>query len=95
MTTSEPPVPLPAATVALLRPGRDRAEVLLIHRPASMAFGPGLHAFPGGRVDDADALDDPADVAGIGPWAADRLGDVLSPIDALAVHRAAVRAVRV
>lgn len=48
------PVPRPAATVALLRPGPAGPEVLLTHRPASMAFGPGLHVFPGGGVDAGD-----------------------------------------
>src|SRR5439155_966703 len=48
------PEPHPAATVVLLRPGADESEVLLIHRPSTMAFGPGLHAFPGGRVDPGD-----------------------------------------
>jgi 8-oxo-dGTP pyrophosphatase MutT (NUDIX family) len=50
---------LPAATVALLRPSADpalgRLEVLLTLRPASMAFGPGLHVFPGGALDPADS----------------------------------------
>ena len=48
----------PAATVVLLRPGPDggRAgpEVLLTLRPDSMAFGAGLHVFPGGRVEGRD-----------------------------------------
>jgi len=47
-------VPRPASTVVLLRPGPDGAEVLLTHRPSTMAFGPGLHVFPGGAVDPAD-----------------------------------------
>jgi glyoxylase-like metal-dependent hydrolase (beta-lactamase superfamily II)/8-oxo-dGTP pyrophosphatase MutT (NUDIX family) len=47
--------PLPAATVVLLRPGPDGLEVLLTHRPTSMAFAPDVHVFPGGRVDAADA----------------------------------------
>ena len=46
--------PRPASTVVLLRPGPDGAEVLLTHRPSTMAFGPGLHVFPGGAVDPAD-----------------------------------------
>ncbi|HYX11269.1 MAG TPA: NUDIX domain-containing protein, partial [Candidatus Acidoferrum sp.] len=69
-------VPAPAATVVLLRPGPDGAEVLLIHRPATMAFGPGLHVFPGGRVDpeDADVASDEVAAA-----AARALGDNLPP----------------
>ena len=47
--------PRPAATVVLVRPGRDGLEVLLTHRPATMSFAPGLHVFPGGRLDPADA----------------------------------------
>ena len=48
----------PAATVVLLRPGPAESggpEVLLTLRPASMAFGGGLHVFPGGRIETADA----------------------------------------
>ena len=84
-------VPAPAATVVLLRPGPDGAEVLLIHRPATMAFGPGLHVFPGGRVDpeDADVASDEVAAA-----AARALGDNLPPDRALAVHRAAIREVQ-
>ena len=49
------PVPRPAATVAILRDAPGGPEVLLTHRPPTMAFGPGLHVFPGGALDDADA----------------------------------------
>jgi 8-oxo-dGTP pyrophosphatase MutT (NUDIX family) len=86
-------VPHPAATVVLLRPAGDRTEVLLIHRPATMAFGPGLHAFPGGRVDGADAIPDRDGDPGLAAWAGERLGGILPDRDALAVHRAAVREV--
>jgi 8-oxo-dGTP pyrophosphatase MutT (NUDIX family) len=48
-------VPRPAATVVLLRPGPDGAEVLLTRRPSTMAFGADLHVFPGGAVDPEDA----------------------------------------
>jgi glyoxylase-like metal-dependent hydrolase (beta-lactamase superfamily II)/8-oxo-dGTP pyrophosphatase MutT (NUDIX family) len=58
----QPAMAQPAATVVLLRPGPDPAspgpQVLLTLRPDSMAFGAGLHVFPGGRVDPRDA--DPA-----------------------------------
>jgi 8-oxo-dGTP pyrophosphatase MutT (NUDIX family) len=87
-----PAVPAPAATVVLLRPGPDGAEVLLIHRPATMAFGAGLHVFPGGRVDPEDAQPAASDypsAAAVG--AARALGDNLPPDEALAVHRAALR----
>ena len=35
--------------------GTDGLEVLLTHRPATMAFAADVHVFPGGRVDAADA----------------------------------------
>jgi 8-oxo-dGTP pyrophosphatase MutT (NUDIX family) len=89
--------PVPAATVVLLRPGLGGPEVLLIHRPSTMAFGPGLHVFPGGRVDPEDR--DPAVLdtraaggpAGAAVAAARVLGGNLAPGDALAVQRAALR----
>ena len=46
--------PRPAATVAILRDVSGGPEVLLTHRPPTMAFGPGLHVFPGGALDPAD-----------------------------------------
>ena len=48
-------VPRPASTVALVRPGPAGLEVLLTHRPASMAFAGDMHVFPGGAVDPSDA----------------------------------------
>lgn len=51
-----PPVEArPAATIVLVRPGDDGLEVLLTRRPDSMAFAAGLHVFPGGRIEAADA----------------------------------------
>lgn len=75
------PVPRPSSTVMLLREaGRDGegpdagVEVFVLRRASSMAFAPGMVAFPGGGVDPRDA--DP-DVPWAGPaaaeWAA-RLG---------------------
>jgi 8-oxo-dGTP pyrophosphatase MutT (NUDIX family) len=95
---AEPTRPIPAATVVLLRPGADGLEVLLTRRPATMAFGPDLHVFPGGRLDAADT--EPAALAAAGlsaEVAAANLGlglDLgvdLSPASALAYHLAAVR----
>ncbi len=87
-------VPRPAATVVLVRPGGDGLEVLLTRRPDTMAFAPGLHVFPGGRVDPADT--DPRLIARSRlsieqaaarlDWPADR-----PPIEALAHHVAALR----
>jgi glyoxylase-like metal-dependent hydrolase (beta-lactamase superfamily II)/8-oxo-dGTP pyrophosphatase MutT (NUDIX family) len=84
--------PRPAATVVLLRSGADGLEALLTHRPASMAFAPDVHVFPGGRVDEADL--EPAVQARsvINPEAASRgLGGDLPPIDALGAYVAAIR----
>ncbi|HEU0244382.1 MAG TPA: hypothetical protein VFQ75_10780 [Candidatus Limnocylindrales bacterium] len=53
--TDPPATPRPAATVAILREAPGGPEVLLTHRPPTMAFGPGLHVFPGGALDDGDA----------------------------------------
>jgi glyoxylase-like metal-dependent hydrolase (beta-lactamase superfamily II)/8-oxo-dGTP pyrophosphatase MutT (NUDIX family) len=64
--------PRAAATVVLLRPGADGAEVLLTLRPATMAFAADRYVFPGGAVDPADA--DPRLAA----------RSVLSPADAAA-----------
>lgn len=63
-----------AATVALVRDGATGVEVLLLRRVATMAFAAGMHVFPGGRVDPADA--DPR-TAWSGPepgWFAAQLG---------------------
>lgn len=53
-----PPVPRDAATVMVLRPAPDEptaaVEVLMLRRPAAMAFAPGAYVFPGGSVDAAD-----------------------------------------
>lgn len=91
-------VPIPAATVVLLRPTPHGPEVLLTRRPATMVFGPDIHVFPGGRVDAADH----AGPARQGPGltedeAARRLGagiapdPGMTPASALAHHVAAVR----
>ena len=41
----EPAVPIPAATVVVLREAAHGPEVLLTHRPATMAFAAGMHVF--------------------------------------------------
>jgi 8-oxo-dGTP pyrophosphatase MutT (NUDIX family) len=50
-----PSVPRDAATVALIRDGDSGLEVYLLRRVAGMAFAGGMHVFPGGSVDPADA----------------------------------------
>jgi glyoxylase-like metal-dependent hydrolase (beta-lactamase superfamily II)/8-oxo-dGTP pyrophosphatase MutT (NUDIX family) len=88
--------PRPAATVVLIRPGRVGLEVLLTHRPASMAFAGDMHVFPGGALDPGDG--DPRLVARslVTPGEAQvRLGGDpdgrLSPERAHALHVAAIR----
>jgi glyoxylase-like metal-dependent hydrolase (beta-lactamase superfamily II)/8-oxo-dGTP pyrophosphatase MutT (NUDIX family) len=85
-------VPRPAATVVLLRPGAPGIEVLLVERPATMAFAPGLHAFPGGAIDEGDR--DP-ELAESSTWQPDELarafGHELDPAEALATAIAAIR----
>lgn len=45
----------PAATVVLVRDGRQGCEVLLVRRNAQLSFHGGAWVFPGGRVDPADS----------------------------------------
>ena len=75
---AEPVVPIPAATVVVLREASAGLEVLLTHRPATMAFAPDMHVFPGGRVDAADGA------AGLAARSVTATADV-------AVHIAAIR----
>ncbi len=69
-----PSAPRDAATVALLRDAPGGPEVYLLRRVPGMAFAGGMHVFPGGSVDPADAVAH-RPWAGPGPaeWA-DRLG---------------------
>jgi 8-oxo-dGTP pyrophosphatase MutT (NUDIX family) len=62
-----PSVPREAATVALIRDAPGGLEVYLLRRVRGMAFAGGMHVFPGGSVDPADAT---ADIGWAGPTAA-------------------------
>jgi len=63
------PVPTrDAATVLLLRDGAVGLEVYLLRRVRGMAFAGGMHVFPGGSVDPADAH---TQLAWAGPVAAE------------------------
>lgn len=67
-----PPDAVPATTVVLLRDGAAGLEVLLMRRPRTMAFAPGMHVFPGGRVDlPTDAAAPVRGSLPIGDWAPD------------------------
>jgi glyoxylase-like metal-dependent hydrolase (beta-lactamase superfamily II)/8-oxo-dGTP pyrophosphatase MutT (NUDIX family) len=76
----------------LVRPGANGLEVLLTHRPATMAFAADMHVFPGGRVDatDGDAALTARSVV-TASAAAERMGGDLEPGLALAAHVAAIR----
>ncbi|MGA1270770.1 MAG: hypothetical protein ACO3V7_04280, partial [Burkholderiaceae bacterium] len=52
----EPIAPKPAATVLLLRDSEAGLEVLMTRRSTKASFAPGAFVFPGGVVDQADAL---------------------------------------
>jgi 8-oxo-dGTP pyrophosphatase MutT (NUDIX family) len=49
-----PVIPVPAATVILLRDSAGGPEVLMLERHARSEFLPDAYVFPGGRVEDAD-----------------------------------------
>lgn len=55
MTDKQPLVPLPAATVLLVRDAPGGYEVLLLQRNHQSAFVPGQYLFPGGALDPEDA----------------------------------------
>ncbi len=74
----EPPEPHDAATIVLLRDGVAGLEVLLMRRPDSMAFAPGMHVFPGGRVDPVqDSQPTLLGTVRAGPWTAPALARAL------------------
>lgn len=55
MTEAFEPRPVrPAATVMLIRDGREGISVFLMRRHAAMEFAAGMTVFPGGGVDDRD-----------------------------------------
>jgi len=50
-----PAIPNPAATVVLVRPGRDGGvEIFMNRRPEKMETYAGAYVFPGGRVEESD-----------------------------------------
>ena len=70
---STPAVPLPAASVVILRDGAHGLEVFMLQRPEAegMAFA-GALVFPGGKVDAADAEHDWQSLAAQTPPVPDR-----------------------
>ena len=77
-----PPPARDASTVALLRAGSTGPEVYLVRRVVGMVFG-GMHAFPGGSVDPADADAGTAGTTWAGPPPA-AFADAFSCDEALA-----------
>jgi 8-oxo-dGTP pyrophosphatase MutT (NUDIX family) len=72
--------PRAAATVVLLRDGREGLEAYLQRRPMGMGFAGGLWVFPGGRVDEGDR--DPAvEASWAGPPPAAWAGRLDLPVD--------------
>lgn len=79
---AEPPAPIPASTVMLLRDGADGLEVFMVRRATRMDFAAGALVFPGGKVDPPDRA----------PLLRQRCGDVGDVDDfQLALRIAAVR----
>ena len=83
-------VPLPAATVTLVRDAAHGPEVLMMQRNLKSGFVPGAHVFPGGALDDADdAAELHALCAGMSDEAASRALGIAS--GGLAYWAAAIR----
>lgn len=80
----------PASTVVLVRPSTRRFDVFLVRRHDNIAFLGGAHVFPGGRVYDADRIDDPSSLCDGVEAALARLPDV-PPADTVGHFVAAVR----
>ncbi len=62
MSDKEPVPTKPASTILLLRDGPSDLEVLMVERHHQIDFASGALVFPGGKVDPADGIDDPAAV---------------------------------
>ncbi|HEY6361127.1 MAG TPA: NUDIX hydrolase [Vicinamibacterales bacterium] len=80
----------PASTVVLIRPSASRFEVFLVRRHENIAFMGGVTVFPGGRVDAADNVAEPGELADRLAVAIERM-DGIRPAHAIAHHLAASR----
>jgi 8-oxo-dGTP pyrophosphatase MutT (NUDIX family) len=54
--TPKPAVPMPSATVTIVRNASRGIEVLMMKRNLKSGFVPGMYVFPGGGLDDTDLL---------------------------------------
>ena len=52
--SGEPPVPVDAATIVLVRDGAEGLEAYLLRRQSTMDFAAGMYVFPGGKVHESD-----------------------------------------
>jgi len=87
-----PQRPRAAATVILVREAAGSLEVYLLRRSRRASFMPGMHAFPGGRVDPADRNAEFWDaLVDLPPEALGPLGADLSSQEALTFAVAAIR----
>jgi len=66
--------PRHSSTVLLLRDRADGIEVYVVRRRSTMAFAPGMYAFPGGSVDRRDVAEPPPSTGPTVRQWADRLG---------------------
>jgi 8-oxo-dGTP pyrophosphatase MutT (NUDIX family) len=80
----------PASTVVLVRPSHQRFDVFLVRRHDKIAFMGGAHVFPGGRVEEADRIDNARALCDGVDQALARIPDV-APEDAVGYHAAAIR----
>lgn len=90
---ARPPTPQEAAAIVIARDARAGFEVLLLQRHPNSRFSPGAFAFPGGRVERADAAPGiEARCQGLGRLeAAQRLRDVQPPDRAIGFWVTALR----
>jgi len=51
---AKPVVPMPSATVTIVRDAPGGIEVLMMRRNLKSGFVPGMHVFPGGGIDETD-----------------------------------------
>jgi len=90
---NRPPVPVPAATVILVREEAGHLQVYLLRRSQTSGFMPGSYVFPGGLVDHGDRDDAlwQAHVDLAPDALGERLGAAAVGFDALCYGVAAVR----
>jgi len=54
--SQKPAIPMPSATVTIVRDAARGIEVLMMKRNLKSGFVPGMYVFPGGGLDDTDLL---------------------------------------